>query len=555
MTSNPGTPISRRTAIAGVVGAAITACTSSDSGEPAGDTVAESTTAPERTESTTTAAPTTTEAPRIDAIPSPAYAGDNPFVLGIASGDPDETSVVLWTRLVANDLALEQDVAVDVATDDTFTELVSSSLTTTTADHAHSAHVIAAALEPNSWYSYRFRVGDHTSPVGRSRTTPRPGQESPMRLGFSSCQNWESGGYAAHRHLAEADLDLFVWLGDYIYEYGPGNRGVVSSAGLREHDSPEVTDLAGYRGRYALYKSDPALQSHHAARPWAVTWDDHEIDNNHAGLTTEDGQEETAFLERRRAAHQAWWEHMPVRLDPPSGDTFRIHRSIHWGETASIHLLDGRQYRDPQPTDGDPVELGGVVVQTLGPTANDPAHTMLGTEQESWLIDAVDTSPGRWQVLGNQVYMHGLNALPGEVPTINTDSWDGYHGSRRALLEALAGTRAENLVVLTGDFHAASVGDVHTDPFDRSSPVVATEFMAPAISSTFPASLRPLAPLALAVNPQIRHFDPDNGFMTCVVDGATWTTELHILDDVTDEASGISVRASFAITNGTAGVA
>jgi len=281
-----------------------------------------------------------------------------------------------------------------------------------------------------------------------------------------------------------------------------------------------------------------------------------EVDNDHAGLTAEDDQSVEDFLARRRSAYQAWWEHLPVRLDPPSGDSYQIHRTISWGRLADLHMLDGRQYRDPQPTDGEPVALpgaGSFSVRRLGPTALDPDHTMLGVEQEEWLIESVETSAATWQLLGNQVFMHGLATLPGEVPATATDTWDGYSGSRSKLLTSLS-SATSNLVVLSGDFHSASVADVRIDPYDSTSPVVASEFMAPAISSTFSNSLRALAPLVVAVNPQIRFFDPDNGFMICELDESGLRTEILKLDDVTDEESNISAIASFTVRAGRPGI-
>lgn len=559
--------ISRRSLLAAGLGAAVAGCTSSgtDSGSeaaPSSSTTADatptSTAAGTSTTTTSTAAP---DAPRVALVDAPGYAGEAPFALGLSSGDPDTTSVILWTRLRVDALdaapfaSADAEVAIDVALDEAFDELVHSTHHPAPAEFDHSVHAQIDGLEPDTWYWYRFRLGEHTSATSRTRTLPATG-EAPLRLGFSSCQNWESGAYAAHRHLAGQDLDLFIWLGDYIYEYGPGNGGVVGSAGDRIHTTPEITDLAGYRQRYALYKSDPDLQLHHQARPWFVTWDDHEIDNDHAGLSSEDGQDEATFLARRRAAHQAWWENMPVRMAPPSGDVFAIHRSLSWGDLADIHLLDGRQYRDPQPTDGEPVEIPGAGdgVRRLGPTARDPQHSMLGSEQRAWLEDAVATSSARWTVLGNQVYMHGLDAFPGSDPATNIDTWDGYHGEREALLAALAGS-TDNLVVLSGDFHSSTIADLRADPFDRDSPIVGAEFMAPAISSAFPAQLRPLAPIVLTINPQVHHFEPDNGFMTCEITADTWTTEIHRLTDVTDVDSAIAVVARSTVNSGTPGIA
>ena len=547
--------LSRRTVLAAGVGLIAAACSSSaDSPEPG--QAASSTTAPDDTTATPTTAETTTTPPAVAAVDAPAFDGPDPFVLGVASGDPDPSSVILWTRLVAEELGDTPTLAVDIAIDDAFTELVDSTLVEAPAAHGHTVHHLAEGLTADGWYWYRFRLGEHTSTAGRARTTPTPDATTPLRFAFSSCQNWESGAYGAHRLLAETDHDLFVWLGDYIYEYGPGNTDLVTSAGLRIHDRPEVTDLDGYRSRYALYRSDPHLQAHHAARPWIVTWDDHEVDNNHAGTATEDDQDPTRFLARKQAAHQAWWENMPVRLDPPDAEGFDIHRTVSWGDLVDLHMLDSRQHRDPQPTDGEPIVLPGIGdlgVRTMGPTALDPDHSMLGAAQEAWLQAQLANSTARWNVLGNQVFMHGLNGFPSATPATNPDTWDGYAGARRVMLEGAVAAGVRNLIVLSGDFHSSTVGDVRPDPFDPAGPIVATEFMAPAISSQFPAQLRELAPLALSINPQIRWFNPANGWMSCDVTEDTWTTEAVLLADVTDEATTALVEATITVVDGTPG--
>ena len=504
-----------------------------------------------------TTPPAESTPPEPTLVDPPAFDGSDPFSLGVASGDPEPTSVVLWTRLIT-DAAGDLELAVDIANDAEFNDLISSELVPVLVDEAHSVHVIPDSLSPDAWYFYRFRIGEHVSPVGQARTTPAEGS-TPVRFGFSSCQNWQQGTYASHRQAAMQDLDFFVWLGDYIYESGPFDLGIVTATGPRVHDSGETATLDEYRARYAQYKSDPWLQANHAARPWIVTWDDHEVDNNHAAGSTEDGQDPATFDQRRSMAYRAWWEHQPVRLpapSPDSSDPFIIYRTQRWGDLLDLHVLDGRQFRDPQPTDGDPVDIPGAAnlgVQTLGPTSLDPQQSMLGLTQREWLIDEVTTSTATWSTLANQVYMHGISALPGEAPTVNTDSWDGYAGARRVLLETL-GEEANNLVVLTGDFHAATVAELRADPFDLSLPVVGTEFMAPAISSRFPQPLLGLAPLVLALNTHLQHFEPRNGFMTCSVNETTWETRLHTVLDPSDEMSPTQVTGQFRVRAGSPGI-
>ncbi len=274
---------------------------------------------------------TTTTAP---APPAPLYEGAaDPFTLGVGSGEPQAESVVLWTRLlpdgeaIAGDLALE----VEVASDASFSDVVLREFALAPGAHGSAVHHVAAGLAPATTYAYRFRAGAHTSAVGRTMTAPAPGAAAaPLRLAAASCQNYEDGYYGAHADIAAAQPDLVAWLGDYIYE---GAAGVVGEGGaVRTHGSPEPTDLPGYRARYALYKRDADLQAAHAACPWIVIWDDHEVENNYAGDHSQDDAPTAQFRARRAAAYQAWWEHTPTRLDPPTGADYRVYRAHRVGD-------------------------------------------------------------------------------------------------------------------------------------------------------------------------------------------------------------------------------
>ena len=181
-----------------------------------------------------------------------------------------------------------------------------------TAADGHSVHV-TVELDGPAWY--RFRAGGWTSPVGRVAPAPAAADHDPLRIATASCQHFETGFYAAHRDIAEWQPDLVMFLGDFIYE----NAGRPAGQGrVRTHDGDEPTTLDGYRERYAQYLADPDLQASRAACPWLVIWDDHEVENNYAGLVPEDPSDAAGFAARRAAAYQAWWEHMPVRLPPPT---------------------------------------------------------------------------------------------------------------------------------------------------------------------------------------------------------------------------------------------
>ncbi|MBI3463930.1 MAG: alkaline phosphatase D family protein, partial [Planctomycetes bacterium] len=241
---------------------------------------------------------------------------DNPFQLGVASGDPAPDGVVLWTRLAPRPLegggmpAEAVEVSWQVAEDEQMTKVVREGTTTATPQWAHAVHVEVDGLRPDRWYWYQFKVGSETSPKGRTRTMPLA-ESSPQRVrfAFASCQHYETGLYTAYEHMLREDLDLVLHLGDYIYEGAPKNNQVRKHSGAGELDS-----LDDYRNRHAQYKTDGALQAMHAALPWLVTWDDHEFDNNCAGDVSEEKDvTREQFLARRARAYQAYYEHMPLR--------------------------------------------------------------------------------------------------------------------------------------------------------------------------------------------------------------------------------------------------
>jgi alkaline phosphatase D len=311
--------------------------------------------------------------------------------------------------------------------------------------------VHAVAELESGWWFYRFRAGTFTSPTGRAQTAPAADSAAEARFASASCQNYQNGYYTAHRDIADQQPDFVVWLGDYIYE---GDSYPIDGANVvRSHGTPEVRTLDDYRNRYALYRGDADLQASHAACPWYVIWDDHEVENNYASLIPENPEEAPDFAARRAAAYQAWWEHMPVALPPPNGtDEYRIYRSFRWGSLLDLALLDGRQYRSDQAC-GDP----GLSLDPACPETFDPDRTMLGAEQEAWLIDTLDAATSTWRVIGNQTVFGDLT-LAGAV--LNYDQWDGYPADRSAIVDRLAADAVPNVVVLTGDIHLAGTGTI-----------------------------------------------------------------------------------------------
>jgi alkaline phosphatase D len=325
---------------------------------------------------------------------------EDPFTLGVASGDPTPTGTVLWTRLAPRPLdpdggmpARAVPVDWEVATGPRFRDVVRRGRIAATPALAHAVHVEVDGLDPGRHYWYRFRAGGHLSRIGRTRTCPDPRRPlGRLDLAFVSCQNFEKGYYTAYRHLAEDDLDVVLHLGDYIYE-NPPRRNLP-----RRHVGGEPADLPGYRVRHALYKTDRDLQAAHARHPFVATWDDHEVENDYAGRHPVEGGDPAAFLRRRAAAYRAYWEHMPLRR-PPRGPTMPLYRRLRFGDLVELNLLDTRQYRDDQPCDED---AGGGRVVTC-PERVDPRHTIWAATSgagcwTAWTAPrpAGTCSPSRW---------------------------------------------------------------------------------------------------------------------------------------------------------------
>jgi len=479
---------------------------------------------------------------------TPTFAGP-PFRLGVASGDPSPDGVVLWTRLAPVPLEgggmPDEMVEVDwaVARDERMTEVVLDGTVVATPDTGHAVHVEVKGLESDRWYWYRFRSGSEVSRVGRTRTMPARGaQVDRLRIAFVSCQHYETGFFTAYRHMLEDDLDVVFHLGDYIYEY-EGRDGRA-----RKHTGDEIELLRDYRNRYALYKMDPDLQAAHARFPFIVTWDDHEVDNNYAAeVSEEEGFPAELFLRRRAEAYQAYFEHMPLRRSAsPVGPRMQLYRQFSYGDLASFFVLDTRQYRTDQPC-GD--RSGAPCVEVRAADA-----TLLGDVQETWLVDGLDRSPSRWNVLPQQVMMARVDRALGSDERISMDQWSGYEAARRRLMEFLATRRPANPVVLTGDIHSNWVNDLRVDYRDEALEVVGTEFVGTSISSGGDGGdTRPATAGMLAENPSVRFFNNQRGYVRCAITPRLWTTDYQVLGYVTRQGSPVSTRASFVVEDGRPG--
>lgn len=386
----------------------------------------------------------------------------------------------------------------EVASDESFGRILQGGTARAHPANAHAVHVEVEGLAPAREYFYRFLCGGEASAIGRTRTAPEAGRgDDRMRFAFASCQQYEQGYFVAHRHLAEEDVDLVIFLGDYIYESSWGREHV------RKHGSAEPATLEEYRDRYGLYKSDRDLQKSHAAAPWIVTWDDHEVDNDYADDRSE--ELDPAFLERRAAAYKAFLEHMPLRRSALlDGGGIRLYDRHAWGSLAQVHLLDTRQYRSHQACT-KAGRGGGNVVGDDCTTHLDASRTMLGTAQERWIDEGLAQSKALWNVIAQQTLFAPAASQGDKGRRFWTDGWDGYPAARERLLRSIADRRPSNPLVLSGDVHACYAANLHAQPDRPDSPIIATEFCGTSISSQGP-SARTVAGI-LATNPHIRYGD------------------------------------------------
>ena len=352
-----------------------------------------------------------------------------PFALGVASGDPAATGAVLWTRLVTD--VYEPDggmphrrlpVAWRLSKDPGMRHVVRRGVTLAAPELAHSVHVEVAGLDPRREYFFQFRYRDELSPVGRTFTAPaRRASVGSLAFAFASCQRWDDGYYSAYRRMAEEDLDVRAST-SATTSTSTGSMSTAASGDVPVPDQfrAETTTLERYRLQYALYKSDPDLRRAHHAFPWVVTWDDHEVENDYAGVSPRMTTRARAFSARRAAAYQAFYEHLPLRSasTAAAGDLPSTAR-FDCGDLAEFSVLDTRQYRTDQPCgDGEHPRCPA----SLRPGAHDARPRAGATGCSTGSSDSRGTLE-RDRPAGDDGQ---LDHERGEARCYWHDAWDGY---------------------------------------------------------------------------------------------------------------------------------
>jgi len=481
-----------------------------------------------------------------------ALAADQPrFELGVSSGFPRPDGMVLWTHLTGPALPERVEVRWEIARDEAFRDIAARGTENAEATWGHSVHAEPAGLEAGRWYFYRFEALGARSATGRTRTAPARDADATLNFAIASCQRYDHGRYAAWRQAASEPLDLLLFLGDYIYEYPS------PPTATRFHEGSWLRTLADYRARYATYQRDPQLQAAHAAFPWLLVWDDHEVENDYAGL--QGNQLQAWFPAQRAAAYQAYWEHLPLpvamrpRLDVPGAES-RLYGAHDWGRLARILLLDDRQWRDPQacPRPG----RGGSNTVALKDCAGlaDPRRTLLGEAQERWLAGAW-SSGHPWNLLAQQTLMSRFawsDPAGADGGQYWTDGWDGYAPARQRLLDDLAARKLTGAVVLGGDVHAHYVSDLKADFADPRSATLATEFCGTSITSQGLEQARIDA--ARGYNPHLRFARADQrGYVSFSLSGRSLQARLMAVADPLDANSAVAIAARFHVEAGRPG--
>ncbi|MEL6276347.1 MAG: alkaline phosphatase D family protein, partial [Bacteroidota bacterium] len=429
-----------------------------------------------------------------------------PFFHGVASGDPLEDRVIIWTRVTPDSMSTDDvDVAWKMATDSELTDVVASGTLTTGMDRDYTVKVDVTGLEAGQTYYYGFTAMGANSLTGKTKTTPTGDQADHLKFGVVSCSNFQAGYFNAYGRLAaRTDLDAIVHLGDYIYEY---DNFIYGDSSVWEErlvePGAEIISLFDYRARYSTYRLDTNLIRLHQQHPIISVWDDHESANDSYvdGAENHTEGEEGEWETRKAISKQVYFEWMPIR----DNEEQQVYRTLSYGNLADLIMLDTRlEGREQQ------------ITSILDTALFAPDRTLLGVDQKAWFLQQLLNSTAKWKVIGQQVIFSEFNvgwagsavgATFEDTESLFLDIWDGYPAERAQIVSFLSDNDVDNVVFLTGDFHSSFAFDVGlpsvdlvfqdipgvgTVPFYNQSPTydpatgdgsVAVEFATPSINS------------------------------------------------------------------------
>lgn len=479
---------------------------------------------------------------------------NDPFQLGVASGDATTDGFVIWTRIAPDPFNPEGlgseavPVAWEVATDDGMKHIVAHGEVLAQPGLAHSVHIEVRGLKPSREYFYRFHCGPAVSRLGRALTLPASHSAvGHLRFAYASCSHLEQGYFTAYRDMTAQDPAFMVHLGDYIYEYD-------SKTPVRHHPGPEAKSLADYRAFHAAYKLDPDLQNAHAHCSWFCTWDDHEVANDYSKNESPFDRDPMAFLKRKIAAYQAYYEHMPLRASAAFSDSgMTLYQRFVYGNLVEFNFTDGRQYRDALACQKPDWHQGWVAEVDTCADINDPSRTMFGKKQEAWLEQGFAKAGCRWNVLANGQMFAAFDQSPGPAYGVFTDGWGGYPAARRRLLDLVKARGANNVIAIAGDIHSFFASDVKDIDRETNSATLMSEFVGTSVTSE--SHQTAMFAAAMPENPHIKFFDDrQRGYVLCDVMPETWQIQMRAIDDVRTPNGTVSTLKSFIVANGKPGI-
>ncbi len=470
-----------------------------------------------------------------------------PFYHGVASGDPLTNAVIIWTRVTPEEAIPQVEVTWEISTDESFGNVIQTGAFTTNPARDYTVKIDVSGLEADYQYYYRFAALGNTSPVGTTKTAPEG--STPVKFGVVSCSNYEFGYFNSYGALAlEEDLDAVIHLGDYIYEYGPGDYGD-TTLGRTNIPEKEIVTLSDYRTRYSLYRLDEDLRQAHGRYPFINIWDDHEVANDSytTGAQNHQEDEEGDYQERKEAAVQAYYEWLPIR------ENAQHYRSFSFGELVDLIMLDERLEGRTKPLDS-----------LSDPALNDESRSMLGQEQFEWLLDQLSSSEAQWKVIGNQVIFSYLNWGYEPSFTINLDSWDGYPAEQGRIADFIMSEAIENVVFVTGDTHSSWAFEVSVDPFESydqatGEGAIAVEFGTTSINSananerydTDTVRMHEDRIVNSAINPHLKYANlRDHGYLLLSLSEEEATAEWRYVATLREKSTATKLGKTLAVEAG-----
>ncbi|WP_299710049.1 alkaline phosphatase D family protein [uncultured Tenacibaculum sp.] len=514
--------------------------------------------------------------PDVITDPIPSDTTEKNFDLGVASFDPTNSQVIIWTRYSTTNPTAK--LIWQLAKDKEFTQLFRQGEVETNASRDFTVAIEVKDLDENLKLYYRFvNVNDKaTSPIGETLTFGANTAE--IKLAVASCSNHAYGYFNVYEAIKQSDADVVVHLGDYIYEYGEDTYG-----SFRDPDPiGEIISLDDYRKRYRLYRSDAQLKELHQKKPFICVWDDHEVTNDAYIDGAENHQDnEGDYQDRKRSALQAYSEYLPNTTNLI--DNSIIYRKLQLGNLIDLVMLDTRIVgRDKQLEYANYTIATGFDAVAFQQAWLDPSRTLLGAQQKAWFKSEIEASSSAWQIIGQQVLM-GKMLIPAELITLfgspqfqvalgelvqiktrllqndttltaeeiarvktvipyNLDAWDGYYAEREEILETF---RDKKVVVLAGDTHNAWQSNLMTATGEKVGDELATSSVS---SPGFESFVGPQGAVQLGGALQLLIDDlnfanlVDRGFMKLTVTSGAVKTDWTYVDTVTETTFSTSVK-------------